>query len=213
MIGVSEATQKLNAKGNLGVRVTGSDMNFVGGWTFNTNGATGNGSNTYWYINYDHYDLEPTMENTHFGTYQTVAGETAAYDLSIAEVDGIPDTTYVVMTADWNSTDNGIFDYDINSGGVTSLACAEPASIMMSYKDDKGECNVLENEGFIGNGGVPPDLGKPTRIFGGVDITNEVYTNRGFGFVTFGRFLILGEMESYQKAINHFETSMSRNIY
>ncbi len=213
MIGVSESTQRLNAKVESGVRQSAYDMNFVGSWTFDTNGATGDGTNTYWYIDYNYNVSETTMTDTHFGTYQTVAGSTAAYDILVAQAGG--GTEFVVMTADHDSTGNGIYDYDVNSGTLITYPCTEPISNMMSYENpsDSGKNYVFQNDIQQVKFTDSANIEKDTWIYGGYDMTNGYYTNRGFGFITFGRVLEASQMTDYQKLINRFETSMSRNTY
>jgi hypothetical protein len=211
MIGVSESTQRLNAKVVTGSRVAGFDMNFVGGWTFSTIGAVGNGTNTYWYIDKDYQSS--TMDDTHFATYQTDFGETAAYDITVAQ-DNIPGTTFVIMTADWNNSGDGIYDYDL-SDGVNYETCPEPVSNLMSYANSiTGDIHVFQNDIYINRQKVTTvDISKKSLIYGGVDVSNEIYTNRSFGYVSFGRRLEDGEAQDYQKCINRFEASMSRAIY
>jgi hypothetical protein len=212
MIGVSESTQRLNAKVESGVRQSALDMNFIGSWTFDTLGATGNGTNTYWYIDYDFEPADPGMEDTHFGTYQTVAGATSAYDILVAQAGG--GSEFAIMTADWNMSGKGIYDYNV-ADGKTEVTCPEPVSNMMSYKNSITDNNhVFQNEVYQGGVKVASvDVNKDTWIYGGYDMANGYYTNRGFGFVTFGKLLDDGDMENYQKCMNRFETSMSRNIY
>jgi hypothetical protein len=117
------------------------------------------------------------------------------------------------MTTDWDGTGDGIFDYNI-ADGINYIDSPEPASIMMSYSNPTDNKNhVYRNEVNIGPGGDNPNITKNTRIFGGIDVSNQIYTNRGFGYVTFGRVLQDGEMENYQKCINRFQDSMSRSTY
>ena len=212
MIGTIANTQKLNARVISGSRQSAYDITFVGSWTFDAYGATGNGTNTYWYINYDHYAVGQIYDS-HFGTYQTVAGSTAAYDISVAESANTPGTVFVAMTANADQSGNGIYDYDMTT--ISYFTCYEPIQNMMSFEDpNNGRNNYIQNAGSeFGAGGIDPNLSKNTNIYGGVDKANGIYTNRGFGFITFGTFLSLGEMEDYQKVQNRFETSMSRNIY
>jgi hypothetical protein len=210
MIGVTESTQRLNAKVVSGTRQSAYDINFVGSWTFNQSGATGDGTNTYWYINYNH-NTSGNLYNSHFGTYQTVAGDSAAYDISVAQ-NTVPGDVFVVMTADYNNSGDGIYDYDIGSS-VDYVTCTEPISNMMSFEQSDTKNHVFQNEYIQFPGGGAPNLTKDTYIYGGIDSSNTVYTNRGFGFITFGTLLDDTEMETYQKLMNRFETSMSRNIY
>jgi hypothetical protein len=213
MIGVSESTQRLNAKVVSGTRQSAYDINFNGGWTFSILGARGDGSSgTYWYIDYNHRNIGD-IEDSHFGTYQTEAGSnsTRAYDISVTQQGG--GDVFVAMMADWNATGDGVYDYDIVGGVDFGPACTEPISNMMSFIQSDNRNHVFQNEVKQSDGFGGASLDKDTYIYGGTDLADEQYTNRGFGFITFGKLLDDGEMEGYQKLINRFETSMSRNIY
>lgn len=212
MMGTSGSTQRLNAKVESGVRQSAYDINFVGSWTFDAYGATGNGSDTYWYINYNYDPSETDMTDTHFGTYQTVGGSTPAYDILVAQAGG--GVEFVAMSADFDGNGNGVYEYDMSGGPATTVVCPQPVSNMMSYSNPADNKNwIYQNELFVDKTNAAANINKNTYIYGGYDMTNNHYTNRGFGFITFGRVLTGGDMSNYQKLMNRFETSMSRNIY
>jgi len=81
MLGLTSATQAINANGN-----TAYDLQLSGGWTFGSLGMQGNGINTEAYTGKDYIPITGyELYNTHFSIYGTVPGNSPSNgDLSVS---------------------------------------------------------------------------------------------------------------------------------
>lgn len=181
MIGNAASSQRLNAKSVGGVRQSGFDLFFYGGWNFNyaNNGpytARGNGFNTFISVN-KQYTTIASLKDTHFAVYGNDLGS-PGYDIAAADV-------FVVDLY----TTNGI-EYrfvEMRLANSTNPFSNEPRSYNSTY-DYPG--NILPQDGPVINTngysthnsfvimGYDNILDDGTNRF---SINGNAYTNYDFG--------------------------------
>jgi hypothetical protein len=162
MMGNSGLSQRLNAKSVGGVRQSGFDLFFSGGWNFNYYGsydpytARGNGFNTLISVN-KQYTTLASLKDTHFAVYgndlgsPTGGGDTAAADVFVVDLyttNGI-EYRFVEMrlanSTNPNRTYDSTYDYPGNilpqAGPVinTNGTSTRNSFAIMSYD------NILDN--------------------------------------------------------------------
>jgi hypothetical protein len=213
MLGGNAAQQRINAKSVDGVRQSAYDIFFFGGWSYNTTiGATGNASNTYYAIDYDY--SYASLDYSHFGVYQTLPSFYGGnYGLDIAIYDG-SGNAYVGMTNNDQNSKNGGYSWDIQGSGLIPFGTtADPASMLMVY-DNSTSPNSLYYE----NGALYYDTNSSigslsTSFVGGGYWAGSGYTDRTYGFITFGGVLDSTQAFFYQLYINDFQNTLGRSIY
>jgi hypothetical protein len=85
---------------------------------------------------------------------------------------------------------------------------------MMSYDGTNSQFVVHQNESFFTNTASSiENMSNASYVVGGYDYANNAYTDRTYGFITFGERLTNTETVDYQLAINTFQTSLGRNVY
>jgi hypothetical protein len=205
--------QALNAKSVSGVRQWDLDLNFSGGWTLGTDGAQGNGSNTVWYANYYGYN-DTTLKNSHLGVYMTAQG-TYDYGWDMGVYDSVSTYPHAFMTMYEGYYDTkAIYDYDYSNGREFFTAANYIGNSMMSYDATNSEFVVHQNESFFTNTASSiENMSNASYVLGGYDYHNNAYTDRTYGFITFGERLTNTETVDYQLAINTFQTTLGRNVY
>lgn len=209
LMGTTAGSQRLNAKVIGGVRQSAYDIYFSGGWTFGPEGIYGNGGNSFWTVDYAYNDT--TILDSHFGVYQSLIGS-SNYGFDIAVYDG---SLYspVFMTNNYNGY-QGIYDYNYSDGFNTYSIVNDPASSMMSYDSVHGTVILYQNSQYVTDYVVGPEaMPTPAYVGGGYDYFNGTFTDKTFGFITFGQSLTGTEMRDYQDIINNFMYYMNRNIY
>jgi len=212
MIGGGQA-QVLNAKSVSGVRQYAYDLNFGAGWSFGANGATGDGTgNAYWTANYS-YPTNTDLKDSHFGTYITAQG-TYDYGWDIAVSDAGNNYPYAFMTMYDDYTGNAIYDYDYSDGVQGFQPSNYSGNNMMTYDGANTKIRAYQNENqFQYFTNSVEQYATTTYVIGGYDYVNAQFTDKTFGFITFGSTLTAAEMQDYQLAINDFQTTLGRNVY
>ena len=207
MLGLTSATQGINANGN-----TAYDLQISGGWIFSSLGMQGNGINTY--VNTGKQYIPYTGEelwNTHFSIYGTVqSNPTGPADLSIG---GSERSVSIVL----NGTTGGRYEYTCgsgasivgNSGDFVTISCDNGSN---TYANQNGG-----STGY-GAGSVPYLYGTQTLYFGigtshfGCQVNNGTSSNT-YGWASFGGYMDTTDMSNYQTIVNTFMTSIGRNTY
>jgi hypothetical protein len=212
MIGDIPQAQVLNAKSEGDVRQWQYDLSFNGSWSFGAYGATGDGSTTNWTANYS-YATTTNLKNSHLGTYITAQG-TYNYGWDMGVFDSSTNYPYAFMTMYDGYTGNAIYDYDY-SDGVTSFQPSNySGNNMMTYDGANSKIRAYQNESqFQYFANSVETYSTTTWIVGGYDYINAQYTDKTFGFITFGKRLDAAEMQDYQAYINDFQTTLGRNTY
>ena len=209
MIGGGQA-QILNAKSVSGVREYNYDLTFNGGWGFGAYGAEANGNYSTYTANYS-YDSN-TIRFSHLGTYITDDG-TYQNGWDIAILDTTNDYPYAFMTM--YSGQSSYAEYSYNYTSTNQLTAGNySGNNMMSYDDANSSYAAYQNENFFTSQSINPEaIGYPTRVVGGYDYLTSTFTDKTFGFITFGDALTGIEMADYQLVINTFQTTLGRNTY
>lgn len=203
--------QILNAKSVSSVRQSAYDLNFGGGWTLGATGAQGNGSNTYWIANYYGYD-STSIKDSHLGVYMTVQGA-SDYGWDMGIYDSVTTYPYAFMTM-YEGVYNAkaIYDYNYGDGIDVFTAGNYIGNSMMSYNGTNFV--VYQNETLFTTTACGSEaMSYASYVLGGYDYENNAYTDRTYGFITFGETLTNVETEDYQLAINTFQTTLGRNVY
>jgi hypothetical protein len=211
MLGGAEG-QSINAKSVSDVRQWALDLYFFGGWSFGTNGATGNGNNTAWSANYSGYD-STTIKNSHLGVYTTVQGYASyGWDMSIS--DYLTNYPYAFMANYDANNGKAIFDYNYTDGIDLYSPGNYVGGTIMSYDNSDSSYIVYQNGNLFTDTAASTDsFSDPTIVVGGYDYTYNAYTDHTYGFLTFGESLTGTEIQDYLTAINTFQTTLGRNAY
>jgi hypothetical protein len=208
MLGLTSATQGINANGNASY-----NLQFGGGWTFGSLGMQGNGINTYAYTGKDYIAyIGNELENTHFSIYGTVIGNPPSNgDLAVNGSYG----RWVSIILN-RIGDSGRYEYDCGNGtdSVPALGSGDFVTISAQFGSTYGYRNgSSESVGpistFIGSAALY--LGK-NNFYGGCPVYNGVSVNT-FGWSSFGTFMSTTDMGTYQTIVNTFMTSIGRNTY
>jgi hypothetical protein len=207
------AGHTINAKSVSSIRQSAYDLIFYGGWTFGTDGAQGNGSNTYWIAYYYGYD-DTTLKNSHLGVYITVQG-TYDYGWDMGVYDSVSTYPHAFMAMYEGYYDaKAIYDYNYSNGREFFTAANYIGNSMMSYDNANSEFVVYQNESlFTTTVSSVENMSNASYVLGGYDYYNNAFTDKTFGFLTFGESLTTTEMQDYQLAINTFQTTLGRNAY
>lgn len=214
MIGTTANTIKLNAKSSGGVRQSNLDIAFFGGWSFYSNyGAVGNGSNTYWLVDYT-YDTT-SITDSHFGIYQSSTsafGGNAGYDIAVYPLSSGTINYYSPFAYSNSYYSFGIvFNYSYTDYFITQVN--NPASSIMSYDNANTRAELQQNGSYVDAYALSTETFTNHYVGGGYDYPNAGYTDKGFSFITFGQYLTTQEMTDYQYIINSFQGALGRNIY
>jgi hypothetical protein len=207
------AGHTINAKSVSNIRESAYDLIFYGGWTFGTDGAQGNGSNTYWIAYYYGYD-DTTLKNSHLGVYITVQG-TYDYGWDMGVYDSVSTYPHAFMTMYEGYYDTkAIYDYNYGNGRDFYTAGNYSGNSMMSYDGTNSEYVVYQNGNlFTTTASSIENMSNASYVVGGYDYANNAFTDKTFGFLTFGQTLTNTEMQDYQLAINTFQTTLGREVY
>jgi len=206
MLGTSAATQGINGNGN-----TTYDIQFAGGWEFDSMGMKGNGINTYASIYKFYYANTTDLYNTHFSIYGTLAYNSPSNrgDLTLLYADDNNMGARIALNS--LTTGDGIYEYTFNSSSP--------------YPGKSNDFVVMSNDGnntFKYQNGSPilSSSDSPYSIYDHIislglskySGTYQSSTNR-YGWASFGLGMNPTEMGDYQTIVNTFMTSIGRNSY
>ena len=211
MLGLTSATQAINANGN-----TAYDLQLSGGWTFGSLGMQGNGINTQAYTGKDYIPITGyELYNTHFSIYGTVPNNTPSNgDLSVSGVE-----RQVTITLNKIGTGTGRYEYDCSSG-VNSIPLLNSGDFV-TISTSGGATFYCENSGAGGgSAGTISTLLTSGSLYLGVSpylplscTFNSGRSVNTFGWSSFGGFMSASDMVHYQNIVNTFMTSIGRNTY
>lgn len=212
MLGLTSATQGINANGN-----TAYDLQFFGGWSFGSLGMRGNGFNTYAYTGKDYINIMGTeLYNTHFSIYGTIPNNTPSNgDLSAS---GSLTRSVTITLNKIGGGGSGRYEYDCGSG--TDASPVLNSGNFVTISTDGSNTYAYEN-GFSASpgsaGSISTLIDNPSLYLG---IANNIVcgSNGGtsvntFGWSSFGGFMSTTNMGIYQTIVNTFMTSIGRNTY
>jgi len=211
MLGLTSATQAINANGN-----TVYDLQLSGGWTFGSLGMQGNGINTQAYTGKDYVPITGyELDNTHFSIYGTIPNNTPSNgDLSVSGVE-----RQVTITLNKVGSGTGRYEYDCSSG-ANSIALLNSGDFV-TISTSGGATFYCENSGAGGgSAGTISTLSNYGSLYLGVStyLPSTCTFNSGrsvntFGWSSFGGFMNPTDMVNYQTIVNTFMTSIGRNTY
>lgn len=207
MLGLTSATQAINGNGNATY-----DLQFAGGWTFDSMGMKGNGINTYASINKFYYAGTTDLYNTHFSIYGTLANNSPSNrgDLTLL----FADDDYMGARIALNTLTNGdgLYEYTFNSSAT--FASSNSADFVVISNDSATTYRYRNGLALSSGGDVPYSIYDHV-ISLGLSKYSGVYqpsTNK-YGWASFGGFMSEIDMGNYQTIVNTFMTSIGRNTY
>ncbi len=211
MLGYGQG-QAINAKSEGDVRQWQYDLTFNGAWSFGAYGATGDGSSTYWTANYS-YPTTTDLKDSHLGTYLTSQG-TYDYGWDMGVFDASNFYPYALMSMYEYYSGAALYDYDYSDGIVAYQPANYKGNSTMTYDNITSKIVIYQNGNqFAKEPQNVESYSTTTMVAGGYDYSNNTYTDKTFGFITFGKRLNATEMTDYQTHINTFQTTLGRNTY
>jgi hypothetical protein len=188
---------------------TGSDITWVGGWTFNASGATSNGTNAYGNTNV--FVSALTINNMHQSVYMlnnTVLTGTGANYIGAAGASG---PKYFVIGQD--GTPREFYGVSENARSTTNVPLPQGQYLISSTASTMQ--NLYRNGSLRFSGSSSPTATINHQIYlaamnnSGTPI--QYYANQ-YAFVTIGQGLNATEISNLYTTINDFNTSLGRNV-
>jgi len=193
-----------------------NNLQFNGGWTFSSSGATGNGTNAY--ANTFYNDNQTSTNDFHMGIYSFKPDITnSGVDCGVGSASANSRTAFYLNEV----TQVGISVHRSNSGYATWTDVSNNGAGMFvgmrTGSTSSGE--VLFWKGVQRS--VSSQAASNARcdnqyVFGARRIDNNVtegYNNRGYNFFCIGKALTSGETSTLSSIINTFNTTLGRNTY
>ena len=209
MLGLTSATQAINANGN-----TSYDLQFAGGRTFGSLGMQGNGINTYAYTGKDYINIIGNeLNNTHFSIYGTVPNNSPSKgDLSVEG--NLTRSASIILNR--ISSGDGRYEYDCASGSDAVSALNSGNFVTISTQGGSTyayQNGVAASPSSAGN--ISSLIDSPSLYLGrGIScVTDNGTSINTFGWASFGGFMSPTDMATYQTIVNTFMTSIGRNTY
>ena len=206
MVGASAAACAQNLKSS---SFTGS---FTSGWTFASNGVTGNGTSAYFNSGFNP-NLQSTQNSTHVSVYlRTNSGGssqglfTCASDFSqinnnfgIAKYNGGMDMRGYIgsalsIGASYASNNLGLWTVTTNGSTTQTLYEDGISRTNAGYTQSLPNYNIYLGAGNYGSGGV------------------QLYSSLNFAFASIGNGLSNTDVSNFYTAVQAFQTSLSRQV-
>jgi len=206
MIGTYAAAQGVNGNGN-----STYDLQFAGGWLFNSMGMKGNGINSNVFVARLYEGGTNDLLNTHFSIYGTLASEPSSNrgDLTLIGPDDSNMAARIALNA--RSDNNGIYEYGFNTGSPEVGASND----FVVISSDGNNTHRRKNGVSLGNGGgttnTPYDH-YPNLGMSKVSDNFQISLNR-YGWASFGGYMTQVDMGVYQGIVNNYMTTIGRNSY
>jgi len=202
-------------------------LSFSGGWTHNSNGITGNGTNAY----ADTFLSNFTTQVRALGVYTRNTSATGTYighaeTLNTTDPEGTAafGEMYINSTSGIMYTHVGIgpigYSNNTNKSGFYSISSGSASSQVAIYKN--GTVNFTENvnPGALSNVdrslkiGALSEVTSTDGIFdpGSDTITSYTNQNIAFAFIATNNFLSAADMANAYTAIQAYQTTLSRQV-
>jgi len=202
-------------------------LSFSGGWTHNSNGITGNGTNAY----ADTFLSNFTTQVRALGVYTRNTSATGTYighaeTLNTTDPEGTAafGEMYINSTSGIMYTHVGIgpigYSNNTNKSGFYSISSGSASSQVAIYKN--GTVNFTENvnPGALSNVdrslkiGALSEVTSTDGIFdpGSDTITSYTNQNIAFAFIATNNFLSAADMTNAYTAIQAYQTTLSRQV-
>ena len=212
MVGTTATQQKFNLVNSQDTDAA-FRLNFIGGWTHSSLGATGNGTNTL----ADTFltpSVSLSLNNTHVSVYSRT-NNAVSYICDIGAQDISSRTIGIFIRDAANGGNTRINEgFSANWGTVTNSACF--------YLGNRTASNVRKTfiNGTLVNNNTTASTGLPTVKIGiGASYYNNsaagssYFSNRQYSFVSIGDGLTDTEAANFSTAVNTFQTTLGRNVY
>jgi hypothetical protein len=201
MLGENALGCKFNAKNPLDTDAA-YRLIFNGGWTFNSSGATSNGTNGF--ANTFVFVSGLTLNNQHASVYMNLTNVGASY---FGAIDG---TSYFTVE---NATNEY---YGISYGGQITTNPISPQGLYLISTTANTSQNLYKNGSIrFASGGRAVSNVNRTMYLGAVNRNGAAnqYTNQQYSFSTVGSGLSDAEVSTLSTIINAFQTALGRNVY
>jgi len=212
MLGGNSAGCKFNGKNPVDSNAA-YRLSFTGGWTFNSSGATSNGTNAY--SNTFFYPSGTTLGNQHLSVYlgnnNAPSGSGKAYIGSsdsngsyfVIGQDGAPEWFYGVSTNGGSSPGGTPSTQGLLLASATGSTSASTSIAL--YRNGSIVTNTNQNS-------VVDRLSVYLGAFNNDGTASQFYNNQ-YRFSTLGLGLTAAQVSTLSTIINTFQTSLGRNTY
>jgi hypothetical protein len=201
MLGGNSAGCKFNAKNPIDTDAA-YRLTFNGGWTFNSSGATSNGTNGF--ANTFVFVSGLTLNNQHASVYMNLTNVGLSY---FGAIDG---ASYFTLENAGNEY------YGISYGGQITTNPTSPQGLYLISTTANTSQNLYKNGSIrFASGGRAVSNVNRTMYLGAVnrDGAADQYTNQQYSFSTVGSGLSDAEVSTLSSIINTFQTTLNRNTY
>jgi hypothetical protein len=178
-------------------------LQFNGGWTHNTNGITGNGSNAYADTFVQLNSVALPGDSSHFSTYNRVLSSNLGYN---GLIDGL-------SLFGWGGRSGGSWQVGFNGFNNTGVACdtgfligsVNPSGSSRLYRNGSNIYSVAP--GFVTNtykfylGALNIDGGGPSN-----------YSSTNFALWSLGLNLSITDAANFNTAVQAFQTTLGRQV-
>ena len=203
-VGGTETTNKYNL-------INPQDTNaahrivFTGGWTYDSNGITGNGTNTSGNTNFQAGAAANAAftASASIGVYSRTAGA-SKYDLGARNTSG---RQYGI-----------IVKYDVNNSFYPGLQISSAiysgsisgTGLYSATRNGTSVVGYINDTNVVAGSGTWSTIGQPLNI-GGLRNDEEI-ANRNYAFIYVGNYLTNTEMQNYYTLIQNFQTALGRAV-
>ncbi len=225
-VGGTESTHKWNLKDPRDLDAA-YRLSFSGGWTHNSNGITGNGTNAYantYFSNFTTqvralgvYTRNTTATGTYIGQVETLDSTDPEATQAFSEV--LIDTAGAQISTDINQGPNTTFLNNTNKSGLYAISSGSLTSQTSAYKNGTLNNTISINPGANSLVSRPLLIGALNNVSsldgvfvpGSDSITSYTNQNIAFAFVG-GQYLSAAEMGNIHTAVQAYQTTLSRQV-
>jgi hypothetical protein len=181
-------------------------LTFNGGWTYNSNGITGNGTNTYavTHISPVTFDIESFGS---IGVYSRTATANKSYDMGAYDVP----TSQLALISRYT---NGLFYAGMPLDDQSTITNPDGRGLFTACQNNGFTCTGYKNATQVINraDGFPSGITNPIYIGATYDILANSSSNKNYAFAFIGNSLNASQVASYYTIIQNFETTLGRQV-
>lgn len=187
-------------------------LSFIGGWTHNSNGITGNGTNTYADTFINTTTLTPTTVSA--GVYNRTGQGNQIQDYGTADGGSSTNDSWTMLTSRSNGnslSDNWRPVQRAEGAGVGAAFYQMSRTSTTSHKMYRNTTTLSTYAGTVSPTYTTPNMtiGAQQRPGG---LFPDGYSNKNYGLVYFGDGLTDGEITSMYNAVQTYQTTLGRQV-
>ena len=219
VLGGIAASHTINARSSVGTY----DLTFNGGWTHNSSGMKGNGTNGYAQTNFNPNTVMGNGGTSHLSVYVNLQGSgDRIYDMGVATTDsGLNGMLNIAAKRSLTTGNNTLFDAGDYNGGIgrvqTTTQTSASGMTVGSYRSATDKTlyrNGLNIATQTTNN--PSAYANRTLVIAAqssLDSNIAYYSDNRYGFATIGSGLTNTDIVNLSSIINTYQTSLGRNTY